>query len=279
MRQASRFGEQAAARQNRATFLEALRLLVPREHGSWGMLLTVLILPHWVFDLIPAAFALSGAALLLFLARQPAEVLFQRGRPSWEARAARWWVASLVAAGGLVALWALVRAGAFTGPVILLGSLSAGLILAGTLWEGLGQRGSFWARLLAIVGVTLFVPLQNAAAGDGGMNGWGLAVLVLAFFLTTALRVRARLRGRNLVWLRPVGAAIAAGLLAGAVYSSGTALLPPHAYLALVPGTLQTWHTMVRPQDKVHVLRLGLREIAHTALFIVITGLVYTFQP
>ncbi|HEY8531163.1 MAG TPA: YwiC-like family protein, partial [Limnochorda sp.] len=135
MRQASRPVEREAARQDNATFREALRLLVPREHGSWGMLLTVLILPHWVFDLSPAAFGLSGAALLLFLARQPAEVLFSRGRSSWEARAAWGWVTSLVAAGGLVALWTLVRAEAFTGPVILLGSLSAGLILAGTLWE------------------------------------------------------------------------------------------------------------------------------------------------
>lgn len=279
MQQASRSEEPAAARRHRATLREALRLLVPKEHGSWGMLLTVLILPHWVFELGPAAFALSGAALLLFLARQPAEVLFQRGSSEWEVQAARWWVASLVAAGGLVALWALVRAGAFSGPVILLGSLSAGLITFGTLWEGLGQRGSFWARLLSIIGVTLFVPLQNAASGDGGMSGWGLGLLVLAFFVTTALRVRARLRGRNLAWLRPVGAAIAAGFLASSVYLSGTALLPPQAYLALIPGTLQTWHTMLRPQAKVHVLRLGLREIGHTALFIVITGLAYALQP
>lgn len=112
MQQASRSEEPAAARRHRATLREALRLLVPKEHGSWGMLLTVLILPHWVFELGPAAFALSGAALLLFLARQPAEVLFQRGSSEWEVQAARWWVASLVAAGGLVALWALVRAGA-----------------------------------------------------------------------------------------------------------------------------------------------------------------------
>ena len=111
------------------------------------------------------------------------------------------------------------------------------------------------------------------------MSGWGLGLLVLAFFVTTALRVRARLRGRNLAWLRPVGAAIAAGFLAGSVYLSGTALLPPQAYLALIPGTLQTWHTMLRPQAKVHVLRLGLREIGHTALFIVITGLAYALQP
>lgn len=263
--------------QERLGWRQSLTLLIPTEHGSWGMLLAVLILPHALFRLNVATWALGLAAIFLFFVRRPIEIALHPRRSLAERVAARrWaWVLGLVAASlSLTAVsWAWPPSPALLGTAIA----SITLVTLGTLLESPGRRpGSFIARLFSMVGVAMFVPLQVMLSGQPPGPGWAIGLLCLCSFIGSALRVRRLLRGRHIDGLRPMGLLVSTALpILVAALGTARGGMPPFAYVALLPSMLQTWRTFMSRARRVNVMRLGVGEILHTAAFVLLTILAF----
>lgn len=254
-------------------------LFIPREHGSWGLLLTVLILPPAALGTGGAAWWFAAAALVLFFSRRPWEVWLQAAeRPDGAAQpdgAARFAALALTAAGlalGAAGLWATASAA-----TVLLAAVAGGLAGFSAYTESVpGRRGAVAGRLAGVAGMVSLLLLQVAAAfGIIPPAGWGLAGLCLAYFLTSALRVRSLVRARKVRGFRRVSVALHAAFLAGAGAAARAGWVPPLAPLAFVPGLVQSWRILGRGPGPVNTLRMGVGEILHATAFVALTILAY----
>lgn len=261
----------------RPSVKQRLALLIPEEHGSWGMLITVLLIPHLVFQLSTPSFTLALAAVILFFVRRPVEILLHPKPKAWERSVALHWAATLLPIGTITAALALFRSSHSSFIVLMVAVAAGGLVCVGTVIDRPGRmRGSFLARLLSMVGVALFIPLQAMVSGARAGVSFALGLLVICFFVNVAIRVRSCIRGRKLTWMRPFGLAASALFFVTLAWMSvGTHLLLTYAFVALIPTTLQTWYTLLLPPSKIDVRRLGIGEILHTAVFILVTAVVH----
>lgn len=140
---------------------DALRVLVPADHGSWALVASPLVMGLLLSRGGGLACAVGVAAA--FLARQPARLAWtdlRRGRIYRRTRWAIGWSAALVPAS--LTAWA---AAAPIGPWVLW--LAAGLV-SGTPQLGAefrGSRGSLWAEALAAFGAGLLAGAVGLAGG------------------------------------------------------------------------------------------------------------------
>jgi|GEM_PF-1240437 len=248
-------------------------LFIPREHGSWGLLLTVLILPPAALGTGGAAWWFAAAALILFFSRRPWEIVLQT-RPDAD-RDALTAALALTATGmclGAVGLWA-----AAAPATVFLAALAAILVGFSAYSESLpGRRGAVAGRLSGVAGMVSLLLLQvRAAFGTIPPAGWALAALCLAFFLTSALRVRSLVRARKVRGFRRVSVALHGAILLGAAAAAGAAWVPPLAPATFVPGFVQSVRILARGQSPVNTLRMGIGEILHTTAFGLLTIAAY----
>ncbi|HLT58717.1 MAG TPA: YwiC-like family protein [Limnochordales bacterium] len=251
----------------------AASLFIPREHGSWGMLLTVLILPPAALGTRGAAWWFVGAAAVLFFARRPWEIWLQTApRPDGAARAAALVLTLLGLALGATGLRA-----APTPAVFLLAVLAAGLAGFSAYSESLPQRrGAVAGRLAGAAGMVSLLLLQTAAAfGAVPPAGWTLGALCLAYFLTSGLRVRSLVRARKVEGFRRISVAVHGAVLAGAAAAALAGAAPPLAPAAFAPGLVQAVRILGRGPAPVNTLRMGIGEILHAAAFVVLTIAAY----
>jgi hypothetical protein len=200
-------------------------IFLPREHGSWFLVLEplalgLLLAPSW------AGGALAAATLAGFFARRPLKPAFSPVH-SLRRRVARetllMWSALAVAGlfeavvlGGATALWPLA-------PAALLGGWFLSLELQ-------GENRAAEAELAGSAACA-FVPAASATlAGASLTTALVLAILALARSVPAVLVVRASLRGRReggAAWILPgLASLLAAGVLAAL---AGRHLIPPVA--------------------------------------------------
>lgn len=202
---------------------DALRVLVPADHGSWALVASPLALGLLLSRGVGLACAVGVVAA--FLARQPARLAWtdlRRGRIYPRTRWAIGWSAALAPAS--FAAWA---AAAPIGPWVLW--LAAGLF-CGTPQLGAefrGARGALWAEALAAFGAGLLggaVGLAGGAEPDrtawasllAAMDG-AAAVAWVHAVLGKPLASRARAVALGLALVGGIGAGVAArmGALGG----------------------------------------------------------------
>lgn len=254
-----------------------LSLFVPREHGSWGMLLTVLILPPAALGAGGAAWWFIAASAVSFFARRPLEVWLQTADgPDRAARAA-----FFVLTGAGLALGGAGAAAAASVLVVLLCAVSAVLIAFSAFGESLPRRrGGAGARLAGAAGMCALVLVQAAASfGRIPPAGWWLAALCFAAFLGSGLRVRSVVRARRVAGFRTVSLAVHGMMLGAAAIAAWRGWLPPLAPAALAPGFVQSWRILKRDSEPVNTLRMGIGEICHTAAFAAAVILAYRLAP
>jgi len=257
-----------------------IRVLVPREHGTWGLLLFPLIsgaiVGHYASGnaSLKAALWFLVTALSAFLIYQPLESLL--GLSLIKARSQR---QQRVATISVIALAVMATAG-----VLELFNLHRGAVLG----IGLAALGCFGIRILLGSSRRMRVPrqligamgLSSAAAGAyyaaTGQIGWTGILLWLASWLFAVgqieyvhLRIstaqvklrRQKLRSSIAVcWLHLL-------MIATCVTAAFMGLAPPLLALAFVPSIIRLGVWLARPWRPLGVHILGISELGQGLLF------------
>jgi YwiC-like protein len=258
-------------------------LIVPREHGAWGLLLVPMITGAGVafregghiFPLIQ----LTTAALALFWLRTPLESLLGtaaiRAESGDERRTVRCFVLALAGVAA-VALGALLWAD-HNADLWPLGAAVAAAFIAQAVLKKLGRRARMLSEMVGTVGLAAAAPAAyyvitgslNATAGMLWLanilfSGDQIHYVQLRIHNAKVEGLRARLaRG----WAFAVGQALMTTLLTLACLSR---LMPPIASIAFAPLLFRGWFYFVQKPSPLTVRRLGWSELKHATAFCVL---------
>jgi hypothetical protein len=252
-------------------------LIVPREHGAWGILLVPLFTGAGVGLLsggkaLPLA-ALSVAALSLFWLRTPVESWLgtspMRARGEAELRLVRRTVLALTAVAVLALsylLWGGGNAGLWG-----IGAVSA---LAFTAQTILKKRSRVAAQMIGAAGLTATAPAAfYLATGRLDLMAWSLWIANLLFAANQIHFVQLRIHAAKLVTRSDKFAAgkgflfgqlILAGLL---IAASASRLFHWYAALAFFPALLRGFAWFTSQPGPLAVRRLGWSELSYAAVF------------
>ncbi|GIK41759.1 MAG: hypothetical protein BroJett011_55920 [Chloroflexota bacterium] len=261
---------------------------LPKEHGSWAMLIVPLLLglviaPVWHGQ----ALLLLLAALGFFLVRYPLAVLVKTRKRATADKALLWrWTAiygglTILSGGWLVfvqGLWWLALMGLFGGSLLLF-----------HLWlVSRRQELSLLGELAGIVGLALGAPMAYYAASGQLDRVAAILWLVNAlyfggtvFYIKLKVRQQPRLPAPERVGERLVKAkaclayqTIALTLLLALATLQWAPLLTP---LAFVPVTIKMVYGAWQWQDKksLSLVRLGIAEIIHAVAFAGLVVLIF----
>lgn len=259
-----------------------LRLLLPKEHGSWGILLVpfltgVAVAGEWNLPVLLALVAVAA----VFLARPSLELLIpgKGGSPSSSDRASGMKGLVLFAGVALAATVPLLTV--FHRWLLLWLAFGALAIFAIYLWahharQRPGKSGT--EQLIATFGLTLTsLAGYGAALGRWDARGFWVWLLQAFFFLGGVLYVRYKVRaiparqrldtlaGRILfAWPLVVYHLFLLGLLVSlaVVHRLSWAVL-----FAFAPVLLRAAYGFVRLGERFAIKRLGWTEVVHSLLF------------
>jgi hypothetical protein len=255
-------------------------MVVPREHGAWGMLLVPLATGAVVataggVDVLSLVLFVV-AALVLFWLRTPVEAWLGTTPIKAQSRQER---RTVVTVSGLLVLVALGAIAALfdrglSRGLLLIGAVSAIAFAIQALVKRLGRSGRMPAQIIGAVGLT------STAAGayyvcSGGIGRTGLA-LWLTNWLFAADQVhfvQAKIRGNRLTGatekLRQN-----AGFLLGQVFLVAAiglltyrGLFPKFTLLAYVPVLVRGFLWYVEHPKPLDVHKLGFSELKHALVF------------
>jgi len=258
-------------------------LILPREHGAWGLLLVPLITGAGVAfrassHVVPVLLLLA-AALALFWLRAPVESLLgtsaMRAQTNDERRA----VAIVIAGLGSIAVLALgtlLWAGRNPG-LWLIGAAAAAAFIAQALLKKLGRRARMLSEIVGTIGLTLSAPAAYyVITGQFGATAWMLWLANLIFagnqihyvqvriHTARAEGVRAKLaRG----WTFAVGQLVMAAVLCVGCLRG---FMPWLALIAFMPILFRGWFYFFQKPGPLVVRRLGWNELAQAVLFCVL---------
>lgn len=254
--------------------------LLPKEHGSWAMLIVPLLLgaiiaPGWDWPVL----ILMVAAFGFFLVRFPLALLIKTRRRANANRAETWrWVYIY---GGITALsggWLVLAERLWF--LALIGIFGIGLLLFHLWLVYRRQEMSVIGELSGIVGLALGAPMAyyttSGQLDNTAILLWLISVLYFGgtvFYIKLKVRQQPRLPVPNHLSDRLVKAkaclayqTIALTLIILLATLRQAPLLTP---LALVPATIKILHGAWTWQDKksLNLLRLGVTEIFHAVAF------------
>jgi len=264
-------------------------LIIPREHGAWGLLLVPIITGAGVgfrecshiFPLI----LLSAAALALFWLRTPAESLLgtsaMRAQTSEEARTVKLAIAGL---GGVaaVALCALLWAGK-NAALWPLGTVAAAAFIAQALLKRLGRRARIVSEMVGAIGLTAAAPAAYyVITGNFNATAWMLWVANLLFAGDQIHYVQLRLHTAKIEgfraklahgWAFALGQALMTAVLTLACMSR---LMPAIVSLAFAPLLFRGWFYFVQEPSALVIRRLGWSELRHATVFCILFVATFT---
>jgi hypothetical protein len=256
---------------------------LPKEHGSWAMLIVPLVLgwaiaPLWHWR----SLILLVAALTFFLLRHPLAVLVKTRKRASEDKA-YWWRWATIYAGLtlLSAAWLVPGQGLWW--LAVLGFAGTGLLFFNLWLVARRQEMSLSGELAGIAGLALGAPMAYYAA-SGLLDGtaallWLVNFLYFGgtvFYIKLKVRQQPRLPTPERVSERLIKAraclayqTVALTILVALVMLRLAPLLTP---LAFIPVTLKMLHGVWQWQDKksLNLMRLGVIEIVHALAFTVL---------
>lgn len=277
-RMADGLGENAAVEKVRRE--RRLALILPREHGAWGLLLVPMITGAGVAfresgHMLPVLLLLI-AALALFWLRTPVESLLgtsaMRAQTAEERRA----VATLVAVLGAVAGLALgMLLWGWQNPLLWLIGTAAGAAFVGqALLKKLGRGTRMLAEIVGTIGLTASGPAAYyVITGKFGVTAWIVWIANLIFagdqIHYVQLRIHtARVAGFGAKLRR--GWTFAAGQLLMTVALTIACLLgviPAIASIAFSPLLFRGWYYFIQAPSPLVVRKLGWNELSHAVAF------------
>jgi len=281
MRVSRRLVHDAAS--DRARRERRLALIVPREHGAWGLLLVPLVTGAGValresHHVLPALLLLV-AALALFWLRTPVESLLGTSAMRAQTRDERLTVT--IAIAGLtviaaVALGSLLWAGRNRG-LSLIGAVAGSAFLAQALLKRRGRRFRMLSEMVGVLGLTSAAPAAYyVVTGRFGATVWMLWLANLLFAGDQIHYVQLRMHTARLDgfrskfvrgWVFAVGQVAMAAVLGFACWRG---LMPWVALVAFLPILLRGWFYFLRKAGPLVVRRLGWNELAQAVSFCVL---------
>lgn len=258
-------------------------LIVPREHGAWGLLLVPMITgagiafrqASHIFPLI----LLSAAALALFWLRTPFESLLGTSAMRAESNEERHAVRNLVMGLGAVAavaLGALLWAGR-NADLWPLGAAVAAAFIAQALLKKLGRRARMISEMVGTIGLTASAPAAYyVITGEFNATAWMLWLANILFAGDQIHYVQLRLHTAKVEgfraklargWGFALGQALMTAIITLACLSR---LMPPIASVAFAPLLFRGWFYFVQEPSPLIVRRLGWNEMKHATAFCVI---------
>lgn len=274
--------EKARRERNRA-------LIVPREHGAWGLLLVPMVSAAGVAfresaNVFPFVLLLT-AALALFWLRTPLESLLGisaiRAETKEERSSVTFVVAYLMLVAALV-LAMLLWAG--RNPLLWPIGAAAGLAFVGqALLRKLGRRTRMLSEVVGTIGLTASAPaVYYVVTGRFGAAAWMLWLANLLFAgnqihyvqirIHTAKLVGARAK-LNRAWAFAVGQVI---MIAVLVFTCLLGWMPWLVLVAFAPLLLRGVYYFVQKPAPLQVRRLGWSELAQAIAFCAL--FIFTFS-
>jgi len=267
-------------------------LVVPREHGAWGMLLVPLAMGAvvgWVTGgRVAPVLLLTTAVLALFWLRTPVESWLGTGALRVQTRQERRLVGRVIvplAMIATVALSALFWQGKNRG-VIWLGMIAGAAFVAQMLLKRMGRTKRLAAEVVGALALTSTAGAAYCVAtGRLDARAWALWLLNWLFaadqihFVWLTIRgVRAAGLGEKLGvgWSFLAGQIVLGGMLTFSYYSHW---LPELTWIAFAPVLFRglVWFAK-RPQPIV-IRRLGWSELAHALVFGVLLSASFCLVP
>lgn len=264
-------------------------LIVPREHGAWGLLLVPMITGAGVafrecshiFPLI----LLTAAAFALFCLRTPVESLLgtsaMKAETSEEARTVKSVIAVLGAVAA-VALGALLWAGR-NADLWPLGAAVAGAFIGQALLKKLGRRARMLSEMVGTIGLTASAPAAYyVITGNFNATAWMLWLANILFAGDQIHYVQLRIHTAKVDgfraklargWAFAVGQALMTAIITLACMAR---LMPPIASIAFTPLLFRGWFYFVQEPAPLVVRRLGWGEVKHATAFCVLFVATFT---
>lgn len=245
--------------------MEALRLALPREHGSWSLALEPLALGLLVAP-SRAGIPLALAAVAGFFLRRPVKLLLQT-KPDPRRPLAVFGVGTLL----LLAAAALLLAAQWGGAARLWPLVPA--LLTGMIFMWFDTRGENREGLAELAGVTAFALLPAAFASLAGWrmeNALALAAVMLARSAPTVLAVRTFLRRRKGESVSAMPARLAAlAATGGLCWLAALSLVPwPVAAFSLLLAARTFWF------GSAAAARLSARRLGFVELFLGVAAVI-----
>lgn len=258
-------------------------LIIPREHGAWGLLLVPMITGAGVafrecshiFPLL----LLSAAGLALFWLRTPVESLLgtsaMRAETAEECRTVKTliFVLGVVATAALAALlWAGRNSGLWP-----LGVAVAIAFVAQALLKKLGRRARMLSEIVGTIGLTAAAPAAYyVITGNFNETAWMLWLANILFAGDQIHYVQLRIHTAKVEgfraklahgWSFALGQALMTAIITLACLSR---LMPPIASLAFAPLLFRGWFYFIQEPGPLIVRRLGWNEMKHATAFCVL---------
>ena len=268
--------EKARRERNRA-------LIVPREHGAWGLLLVPMVTAAGVAfrqstNVFPFVLLLT-AALALFWLRTPLESLLGISAIRAETKEERGSVAFVVLYLAIVAVLAssmLLWAG--QNPLLWLIGAAAGVaFVAQAVLRKMGRHTRMLSEIVGTIGLTASAPaVYYVITGKFGITGWMLWLVNLTFAGNQIHYVQIRIHTCKLSGFYAKLArarTFALGQLAMAAVLAAACWLgwmPWLVLLAFVPLLLRGFYYFVQKPALLRVRRLGWNELAQAIVFCVL---------
>ncbi|HTR25177.1 MAG TPA: YwiC-like family protein [Terriglobales bacterium] len=266
-------------------------LILPREHGAWGLLLVPMvtgagIAAHEGANFFPFLLLIT-AALTLFWLRTPLESLLGTSALCAQTQEERWEVAFVVAYLGSIAVLALAMLLWFgRNPLLWLLGAAAGVAFAGqAILKKSGRRFRMISEIVGTVGLTSSAPAAYyVITGKFGATAWmlWLANLIFAGDQIHYVQIRihtARAEGVREKfargWAFALGQVAMAALIAFACMRS---LIPWFALVAFVPILCRGWIYFFQKPAPLVVRRLGWNELAQAIAFCILFIAAFTIS-
>jgi hypothetical protein len=255
-------------------------LVVPREHGAWGMLLVPLVTGAAVGLLggghVVPVLLLTTAVLALFWLRTPVESWLGTGAVRVQTRQELQLVRGIIlplATVAAVSLSALFWYGNNRG-LIWLGVLAGAAFVAQMFLKRMGRTTRMAAEVVGALALTLTAPAAYCVAtGRLDARAWALWLVNWLFAADQIHFVWLRIRGARAVGLRQkftvgwsflAGNIILGGMLALACHFSWLSAL---TLIAFAPVLFRGLVWFAKKPQPIVVRRLGWTELAHALVF------------
>jgi hypothetical protein len=260
-----------------------LALILPREHGAWGLLLVPMVTGAGVAfrassHVLPVLLLLVSA-LALFWLRTPVESLLGTSALRAQTNDERRSIAIVIASLGVVAALGLGRLlWAWQHPLLwLIGAAAGAAFVAQALLKKLGRSTRMLSEIVGTIGLTASGPAAYyVITGKFGATAWMLwmANLIFAGNQVHYVKLRihtARVEGlRNKLargWSFAAGQAVMAAALLVAVERNWMPWIAP---IAFVPILFRGWFYFFQKPGPLLVRRLGWNELSQAVAFCVL---------
>jgi hypothetical protein len=280
--QAADLGPQDAATE-KARRERRQALILPREHGAWGLLLVPMVTAAGVgfresSHILPVLLLLTGA-LALFWLRTPVESLLGTSAMRAQTNAERREVAIVIAALAVVAFLALgTLLWAGRNPILWLIGIAAGIAFVGQgILKKRGRSTRMLSEIVGTIGLTASAPAAYyVITGKFGATAWMLWLANLIFAGNQIHYVQLRIHTARVEGLKNKlsrGWTFALGQFAMAVVLSAAAMrgfLPWITLFAFAPLLFRGWFYFFQKPGPLQVRKLGWSELSQAIAFCIL---------